>query len=883
MAEGISREDFETFMNEMRRTHSSMERIAKSVDKSGQTKKPKESSQKTQNKNYGPPPRDHRREGAARRLEQDLTRTSSNLTARMRDVAGGFGALGMATNGFRKSLGFATKGADEAAHSFKNMSGVLGASLGGLVAGMITGSMNLMGEYRKMADAGQMFEGSLFTMARTAAQAGMPLSEFTTMIRRSSVAVSHFGVKSLTEVTKGLRNVTHSAGMFGFSIEGLTEVATNYLEQQRMYGQRTAINTNEAIKNTRALAKGVAETSAAFGKSREEIMRVTQEAMSSFSLIGRTMGMSGSQLQTFATGVQASIQVLSGIQGEGGRLLSTMMADTFGSQQAIFSRGAEMFTQVGMAGVVDMTQRYSRKIEAVGANTEASADLTYEYIQNIRSEIERNGATLRILAMSGDSAAQQILQLAGNLGKVDRAQILRDQRDEENRNKLSKGLLALGSIYNSVMGNFLQGLLAPLEALDNDSPQKLMDFSEKLGKIAESAGTKLGKFMAAIDFEKVGKFVDAIANVGLKVLNADWSGIKKLGDAAINVANALMGVVGFAADIVNFASKFGAIPGLIAAGLMLSIPKLVGGLLMGGLKSFIGRFFPRAVSIQAAVVNVNGGLGGMGDYGVGRRPRGRPGRGRGRVRPPSGPINPAGRARRLAAGRMGAVGGMASMAATVAPSMTTAAPRGLASRASKVAGRMGILKAVGETVGGVLGKKIPLLGLGVAGALAASRLAEGDQRGAAMEGLSGAMSTVPVLGTLGSLGMDGALLARDVIGRERFDKFTDKYIDPMTVLSAVNPTAGTMLRGAKLLMPQDIARVTDAAVAATLREITGRDEDEDRRRQQLEEEQRSHNNKMSSLFEALLGENQQIRNNTKRSTTSLNVLRDDIEKRNRSS
>lgn len=67
-------------------------------------------------------------------------------------------------------------------------------------------------------------------------------------------------------------------------------------------------------------------------------------------------------------------------------------------------------------------------------------------------------------------------------------------------------------------------------------------------------------------------------------------------------------------------------------------------------------------------------------------------------------------------------------------------------------------KAVGK---GLL-KKIPFLGLGIAGAFAADRIGEGDYAGAGMEIASGLMSIIPVIGTAGSIGVDVALLARDI-------------------------------------------------------------------------------------------------------------------------
>ena len=75
-------------------------------------------------------------------------------------------------------------------------------------------------------------------------------------------------------------------------------------------------------------------------------------------------------------------------------------------------------------------------------------------------------------------------------------------------------------------------------------------------------------------------------------------------------------------------------------------------------------------------------------------------------------------------------------------------------------------KAVGKVAGGAiaksLGKKIPLVGLGLGAVFAAQRAMQGDFLGAGLELASGAASTVPGLGTAGSIGIDAALAARDM-------------------------------------------------------------------------------------------------------------------------
>ena len=75
-------------------------------------------------------------------------------------------------------------------------------------------------------------------------------------------------------------------------------------------------------------------------------------------------------------------------------------------------------------------------------------------------------------------------------------------------------------------------------------------------------------------------------------------------------------------------------------------------------------------------------------------------------------------------------------------------------------------KAIGKLAGGALakslGKKIPLVGLGLGAVFAAQRALQGDFLGAGLELASGAASTVPGAGTAASVGIDAALMAKDM-------------------------------------------------------------------------------------------------------------------------
>ena len=101
------------------------------------------------------------------------------------------------------------------------------------------------------------------------------------------------------------------------------------------------------------------------------------------------------------------------------------------------------------------------------------------------------------------------------------------------------------------------------------------------------------------------------------------------------------------------------------------------------------------------------------------------------------------------------------------------AKRGSKTAANKIAkfgirqgARLGIKNAgkgaLKKGLGKALGKKIPLVGLGLGAIFAAQRAMAGDWTGAALELASGASSTIPGLGTAASVGIDAALIGRDM-------------------------------------------------------------------------------------------------------------------------
>ena len=95
-------------------------------------------------------------------------------------------------------------------------------------------------------------------------------------------------------------------------------------------------------------------------------------------------------------------------------------------------------------------------------------------------------------------------------------------------------------------------------------------------------------------------------------------------------------------------------------------------------------------------------------------------------------------------------------------------------------------QSAGKGIGKSLLKKIPGVGLIAGLGFGIMRAAKGDFAGAAMEFASGAASTIPGIGTAASIGIDAALIARDISKAKKATAVEDGII---------NPDGGLMVQG----------------------------------------------------------------------------------------
>lgn len=163
-----------------------------------------------------------------------------------------------------------------------------------------------------------------------------------------------------------------------------------------------------------------------------------------------------------------------------------------------------------------------------------------------------------------------------------------------------------------------------------------------------------------------------------------------------------------------------------------------------------------------------------------------------------------------AARMLGAIGGKSLLGGLLDKGKGAAGKMGgaLGKVGTKAAGAMPKLAAgLGKLGGASLLKKIPGLGLLAGVGFGIKRATEGDFTGAGMEIASGAASTIPGLGTAASLGIDGALMARDL------GAFKTPAISAPDQLTTANPVNTPAI---KKPSEEDVIKVSDEAAKQQL-------------------------------------------------------------------
>ena len=624
--------------------------------------------------------------------------------------------------------------------------------------------------YRGMVDIGQNFNGSLLGMMQAASAAGLPLDAFAEAVKDSGEAVSRLGMGNFTQLSRSMSESMMQFGMLGMTTSQMNKQYGQYLITNRRMGALTMANGQGINNSFRDLMVTTSALSQITGVNRDEIANMAQSALLGSMSMSRVALEGGNQQRATATLTQ-SLAILSSQVGEAGQFLSQLHANAFGmgAGGAAFTEQGRELISVGLGHLGAAFERNLSPAETISAQ------------EDFRRGLTANVETLRTLAHgTGAEAAtaQRLLTIQSQMIPMTAAELRARQRSATAQDGITKLFTTFGRAWELVIGKFQEGFLRGLQPLFAG----VGDFTSSGGfrhiqEMATTLGDKLGHFIAWVlnpttiqkigdGLQGLGTFFMGLIDVGGRVISAfaniasvmPWDTIGRAAGLLVDVFGGLFRIIG------TVMSVFSRVPYL-----MEGVLAALGGLLI--FRRIRNMFGGSRMTINAAEVIVNGGMGGGGGGGFG-------GGGIGDMSGPGyGGMEHGTRAERRAAalrrvqqrraamgwrGRMGArfrgarrgVGGMLSGLGGML-GMAGGAERGLARGAARGVGRGLLHSAL---------KKIPALGW-ISGLLfGGQRLMEGDLLGAGGEVLSGIAGSFPGLGTAASIGIDAALTGRDVLG-----------------------------------------------------------------------------------------------------------------------
>lgn len=705
---------------------------------------------------------------------------------------------------------------------------LLGGALGGVViGGLINYVSGLTKTYQSMAEIGQTFGGNLFKMSEAAAQSYMTLERYSEVMKANSEIAAQMnnrpGGSGFGQFLGQVRAASKDMGMFGFTMEGLDEVAITYMENLKAQGHLQSMSNNQAMLNVRQMASEVTAMSAVYGKSRAEILKTTKEGMAVPSIQARHAQMSADQAEKANAVINSAFTNLAGLPGDVGKLMTETMSQLYGARGnlGMVNNFKTVFAKMGVSAdhFVDANERLEKAVR--NNDHEGAAEAMDDLIGKLRATGQENMKQLEYFASLGDmypelsAAASKMIQIATI---PDLTPEQKKQRKEEALRKSEETRLALNASqkWNEISSMARLALLPlisePMTALAKSLKEfqegpGFKDFQENIklvsGELSRFATTLFsgenmkvfGEWLGSLAIQ-MRDFVGSIDPKAIKKTLADLESFGKTIWWLIGIVGSLAsGLISMVSMLKPVFSGLGTIMEKFGIGAKEVVLGL--GALYVGMKALKAYSFLRGIgkmNVTAANVNIEGK--GIADI-FNRRNRNGRGRGGG------GGTGGGGRMRRMGRGIAGAavglgglvLGGLELLNGPVADKLSTFGEALFGAKKGAEAA------ADGASTASVKGKtdapKAPEVKTGVA-ADAAKGAAEAES--AASKGLraSKLLKSLGVLGTVLST-IDGGMQVYDLNERSKAEGWDDnKFREELTKLLApmLTGTAGALAGGA---------------------------------------------------------------------------------------
>jgi hypothetical protein len=607
----ITSQQFDEYIRQMRETVGLLDKLSRQNEKTARAAA-KTPPQKTPNKTPQQPQSqmgskvlpDLTKERQLLRKDMALDRKNRSESTRnfARDV-------GMTATGLSSSFKMLDSDVRGLGRSFvdltKRFAGL--AAVGFVLESMIDLGTHWVSNYREMINVGQSFNGSVISMAREAAQAGLPLQQFSEFVKKNSRIMATFGARDVSQLAKRVRETTHQVGMYGYSVEGMNELTATWLDMQRLQGNRWAAVSSTSSRSIENFAQEITKLSGATGKSRDEILANARQLAQSGEITAAVLA--NPELKNNPLMEQSLAWI-----GSMGEQAQNLFGEVFGKAALNAGRINEsetikLMNSIGIGGpFASAMQQYQQLLKAGIATAEDR-----ERVEDVFSDsVERAGGVISTL-ITDNPALGQLTQAKADIDSR-RSEAGREAlANAKQMDEITKFLLTIRSKLDIIKGRFLDGVLSGLQHFVGVLAKMEGDGTLAwFGDTAEKVGKQLGKVLGdMVKFMATDEFAVAVTST--------IRGIVALGGVMLTLTSwALKIVEGFQSIGKAISTEHG---GLLGA--LMTLTAYIAG------RAFLSRLFSGVsnMNVAATSVFVNGRLVGGGVMATGGGGGGKDGKG----------------------------------------------------------------------------------------------------------------------------------------------------------------------------------------------------------------------------------------------------------------
>jgi hypothetical protein len=393
--------------------------------------------------------------------------------------------------------------------------------------------------YQQTRDYGQDFNGSILNMHLAAAQARMPLEQFTGALKKYNESVAIVGQKSFGQFSVGLRSSLMDVGQLGLTTDQLNDVVGNYMNTMMMFGKLQTTSTQQATMSMRNLAIESSALAQASGKSRMQLMTDTNQAMNLATLRAVAMNKEGAAGSAFTENMTAATMFMAALPGEAGKTLSTMLAETVGNGSALLTSSMTDFTKAGMYGVGNLMEGMADKIKS-GKKIDTSE------MANFYKEFLAEGAeakeTLEYQAATGNESAKKMLamyeDMSAHQGQFTEQALKDAEANQKKQDAVTKAMTNFETVFNFITGaikeKFFQSII---DFTNSDS------FATLSGEMKE-LGTQVGDLWSKVFTPENIQAASTVVVSLFKILAGVGSAIMSVVNVVLRGFNALADKIG---------------------------------------------------------------------------------------------------------------------------------------------------------------------------------------------------------------------------------------------------------------------------------------------------------------------------------------------------